>query len=699
MDDVGIDQMRSFGYGGVNAPKMPNIDAVADAGIRFRNTWSEPECSPARASFFVGRHPTRTNINQALGPNDLANAQLSPYETTAPQLLRKAGYENAMFGKFHLAGPENNQAGFSTPSVFGLDHFYGWVGGLPESIDTTAGGAGTVGDYQCGFVPGALVARGAASGACYTPDGQCTHIVGSPTGDAAGLTCVTQGGVLDPGQICKVPKPASVDLDRYNAYYVSPLVIIHDGQVEEVPKSDLRARGYRTTIETDAAIAWIKSRSAAKPWMATVSYTSAHTPWQTPPRRLLPSGGSGLHNGADCTSTAVVRGIQNDMTEALDTEFGRLLVETGLATRKADGTLHYDPKASNTVIVIVGDNGTLALAVKTPFDASRAKGTAYQTGVWVPLIVAGPQVADPGREVEHMVSGVDLFELFGELAGINVHQAVPRPLDSVGLKAYLMNAGQASQRKTNFTIGGLNQQANGGRNGPCVIPSSGGGGTCTQIPTTKKVCEDNMGFWWGEGHGDITAEVGAGGAPSYPTCAAVNQARYDFNAAARMYDILPDESVGVRDERYKLVRNTFTRFYPVGAPPIRKEIEYELYEIDQAKLAPKLDEVGDSKINADGTIPGGAAPWVGPAYADLRDRLDRMMKAAVKCPGDGNIDGVVDAEDLKNWSRINRDWGKSSVYDFVGPSDGPPDGITDGSDAVVINRNLQVNCEYPPSVN
>ena len=74
MDDVGIDQMASFGYGGATAPRMPNMDAVAKAGVRFRNTWSRPECSPGRAAFFVGRYPFRTNIYQAIGPNDLANA-------------------------------------------------------------------------------------------------------------------------------------------------------------------------------------------------------------------------------------------------------------------------------------------------------------------------------------------------------------------------------------------------------------------------------------------------------------------------------------------------------------------------------------------------------------------------------------------------------------------------------------------------
>ena len=131
MDDVGIDQMPSFGYGGATPPNMPNIDAVAQAGLRFGNTWSMPECSPGRAAMFVGRYPLRTNIYQAIGENDLANSQLTPDDMTTPKLLRTAGYESGLFGKFHLAGPENNAAGNGTPGVLGWDYFYGWVGGLP----------------------------------------------------------------------------------------------------------------------------------------------------------------------------------------------------------------------------------------------------------------------------------------------------------------------------------------------------------------------------------------------------------------------------------------------------------------------------------------------------------------------------------------------------------------------------------------
>jgi Sulfatase len=51
MDDVGIDQMQIFGYGGTTPPLTPNINAIARAGVRFRNVWAMPECSPQSRDF------------------------------------------------------------------------------------------------------------------------------------------------------------------------------------------------------------------------------------------------------------------------------------------------------------------------------------------------------------------------------------------------------------------------------------------------------------------------------------------------------------------------------------------------------------------------------------------------------------------------------------------------------------------------
>lgn len=78
MDDVGIDQMKLFGYGGATPPRTPNIDAIARAGVRFRNFWAMPECSPSRAVFFEGRYPLRTNVLSAILNIDLANSKSRP---------------------------------------------------------------------------------------------------------------------------------------------------------------------------------------------------------------------------------------------------------------------------------------------------------------------------------------------------------------------------------------------------------------------------------------------------------------------------------------------------------------------------------------------------------------------------------------------------------------------------------------------
>ena len=456
MDDVGIDQMLSFGYGGVNPPSMPNIDAIADAGLRFRNTWAMPECSPTRAVLLTGRYPLRTNILQALGPDDLANSQLSEYEVTVPKLLDHAGYTSGKFGKFHLGGPSHNAAGHGLPSKLGWDVFHGWIEGLPDSVDTTAGGVAAPNTYSCGFVPDTAhdAENGADIGACYVPsasDIECSVIDGNNSvGDSPGLQCLTQGGILVPNGTCG-PPPSHLLWNHENAHYVSSLVRNVNGAVEQVDVARPGGRGYRATLEVNAAIDWIQlQQQTNEPWMATVNFSSAHTPLQHPPGALIPSGAASQLT-ADCTNLINQRRIFDTMVEAIDTEFGRLLVETGVATRGVGGELVYTPEASNTLVVIIGDNGSFAPTVKAPFDIERSKGTAYQTGVWVPLIVSGPMVAAPGRTVEQMVNVADLYSLFGEVAGLDIHALVPRPVDAKPMLSYLTNPAQESIREFNFT--------------------------------------------------------------------------------------------------------------------------------------------------------------------------------------------------------------------------------------------------------
>lgn len=686
MDDVGIDQMSSFGYGGPVPPKMPVIDTIAYQGIRFRNSWSMPECSPARAAFFTGRWPLRNNIFQAIGPKDLNNSQVATWEVTVPELLAAAHYDSALIGKFHLGGPENNEAGDGAPASVGFTDFYGWTGGLPASIDRNAGlvePAVPTNKYDCGFVPDAAHG-GADSGACYfaTPAGASKCIALSRTnqvGDSVGLQCLTRGGVLVPGQSCQSSPPPFVDFDEQNAHYVSPLVINRNGDVIATKLTDPRTRGFRATIEVNAAIDWInRHQSGPNPWMATASFSIDHSPFQPPPGALLSPETRALLQtigaGTDCRSVPAIRVLSNAMIEAMDTEFGRLLVETGLATRDGNGNLVYDPGATNTVIVIVGDNGSLAQTVKPPFDPLRAKATAYQTGVWVPLIVAGPMVVQPGRQVYAMVNEVDMFQLFGEIAGIDVHNVVPRPIDSYPMMPYLINPHQPSLRTYNFAQGGLNLQANGAHNPPCVFAGNqldGNNSTpaqCSQTPVSHSVCNDNGGTWWGPG-GD-PGTYGGGLAE----CWQVNQVIWENegeNYDTKKVDQNPQTAIAVRNQRYKLVQNQWMDYDPKTDGPI-PVISTEFYRINERERFPLLDREGSD------LLPGPLNRVEQMNFDMLQAQMTKVLDSAPPCPGDGNGDGVVDDEDVDDFFQISNDWFLSSHYDFN------IDGYTDVHDLITI---------------
>ncbi|MET0682816.1 MAG: hypothetical protein ABWZ29_05695 [Casimicrobiaceae bacterium] len=65
----------------------------------------------------------------------------------------------------------------------------------------------------------------------------------------------------------------------------------------------------------------------------------------------------------------------------------------------------------------------------------------------------------------------DLFQLFGDIADIDVQKSVPRRIDSEPMLPYLTNPRQKAIRKTNFTQVGPNLQADGTFNGPCTSPA------------------------------------------------------------------------------------------------------------------------------------------------------------------------------------------------------------------------------------
>jgi hypothetical protein len=371
----------------------------------------------------------------------------------------------------------------------------------------------------------------------------------------------------------------------------------------------------------------------------------------------------------DCADDNAQRVIMNLMVESIDAEVGRLLTETGLAERAPDGSLIYRPQQSNAVIVIIGDNGSLGGTVKPPFDPTRAKGTAYQTGVWVPLVVSGALVRAPGREVTSMVNLVDLYALFGEVAGIaDVRALVPRPIDAEPMLPYLREPDRASIRKWNFTQVGPNLQANGAINGPCVISS-----TCTQIPVTKSVCHDNNGTWYGPEPDDPGVPPGG-----FQYCCEVLQYLTEKGEQADL-SIAPLSSLAIRNDRYKLVQNSAMEYVSQDQPCV-EQTTTEFYQIDEHVPVPELDREGTeldlSALTAEQQR----------NYDELTAQMQALFASNVPCPGDGNIDLEVNGQDLDDWRFYAQSGGRSSWYDLN------LDGLTNEADEAIISQHLGSDC-------
>ena len=82
--------------------KTPNIDRLADEGMTFFNACiTNSICAPSRATILTGKHNHLNGKIDNRMPFDTTNV-------TFPQLLQKAGYQTAMFGKLHFG---NNPKG------------------------------------------------------------------------------------------------------------------------------------------------------------------------------------------------------------------------------------------------------------------------------------------------------------------------------------------------------------------------------------------------------------------------------------------------------------------------------------------------------------------------------------------------------------------------------------------------------------
>ncbi len=187
---------------------------------------------------------------------------------------------------------------------------------------------------------------------------------------------------------------------------------------------------YVTTVQASEARDWIATQT--KPWMLWLAFNAGHTPYHIPP--------AGLTTYTGLTLPIPPRPVNHyhAAMEAMDNEFGRLLDSLSPAAR-----------AKTWIIYLIGDNGTPSDVAQVPVTAGHAKGSLYQGGIAVPMMISGPGVVSPGRRVGALVHTVDIFTTVLELAQVEMAKALPaggNTVDSVSLVPYLKNPAQAPLR-------------------------------------------------------------------------------------------------------------------------------------------------------------------------------------------------------------------------------------------------------------
>ena len=146
-DDLGSDYC-GFSENRLDTAKMPNVRRLLARGVRFRNAWANPLCSPTRAGMLTGRYSFRTGVG------DVASAAVSldTAELTIPKLLNRYkpnGIAKGHIGKWHLQQPI--AANYSNPNKMGYDHYEGNMAGMVASYTNwtkvTNGVAATITNY------------------------------------------------------------------------------------------------------------------------------------------------------------------------------------------------------------------------------------------------------------------------------------------------------------------------------------------------------------------------------------------------------------------------------------------------------------------------------------------------------------------------------------------------------------------------
>ncbi len=376
VDDLGWTDVGSYGS---NFYETPNIDKLADQGVKFTDAYAACHvCSPTRASIMTGKYPATINLTDWLpGRREfpfqkLSNAKINqhlPYEeVTIAEALKEVGYKTAIIGKWHLGEDPSN------PMAHGFDmHLPNWAWGWPNK------------GY---FAPFGL------EGFEDSKDGD--YLTDRLTDEAVNY----------------------IESNKDNPFFLyMSHYAVHDpiqGRKDLVEKYSEKLKGTHSNNDPEYLLEGNPDNpnDFSKEELGELINTPEYQSY-----KILPNGLVKIKQKQDNIEFA-------GMVESMDESLGRIVEKLE--------ELEID---DNTIVIFYSDNGGMAAAnVGNPkriiaadkqdwaFSTSNlplrgAKGWLYEGGIRVPLIVKWPGKGKPGTESAVPLTSVDMFPTIMNMVG------------------------------------------------------------------------------------------------------------------------------------------------------------------------------------------------------------------------------------------------------------------------------------------
>jgi arylsulfatase len=127
-DDLGYSDIGCYG----SEILTPNLDALAAKGVKFTQFYNAARCCPSRASLLTGVYPHQAGMGRMVVTSTIKNRDSeNPYQgwlsrntVTVAEVLKNAGYQTYMSGKWHVGEKRPNW-----PLQRGFDKYFGLISG------------------------------------------------------------------------------------------------------------------------------------------------------------------------------------------------------------------------------------------------------------------------------------------------------------------------------------------------------------------------------------------------------------------------------------------------------------------------------------------------------------------------------------------------------------------------------------------